>query len=280
LSLSIEPLFPDLLWKEVKIHVAQESPNERPIDAFTRDFEYWQNKWNGAFHSNHCWNRKYIFSIIELPQQPNCWLFGGVFEVISYRPKKNNSGKDCVFYEVKLDKNGVLLIGRLVIGWSKDGRQKGRIPESMLNNMEIHEILPEIYAGIDFPGYSNIDHSFSVLKSLWEDEKSDWFTALSHCKGVYLITDTATGLRYVGSAYGEEGIWSRWNSYFRTNGHGGNVLLKKHLKSKPSDYAEKNFKISLLEQASSRDSEYYIRDRERYWKEVLLSRTSYGLNDN
>jgi len=78
-------LFPDLNWDDIKIHVAQKSPNNRPIDVFTRSFEEWQNEWNGSFHSNHCWNRQYIFSIIELPTQPDCWLFGGIFKVISHK---------------------------------------------------------------------------------------------------------------------------------------------------------------------------------------------------
>ena len=103
-----------------------------------------------------------------------------------------------------------------------------------------------------------------------------------HCQGVYLITDIETGLRYVGSAYGEEGIWSRWGIYFQTEGHGNNKLIKKLLaeKAKGVDYARKNFQISLLEQASSRDSEQYVIKRENYWKEVLLTRSNSGLNDN
>ena len=86
----------------------------------------------------------------------------------------------------------------------------------------------------------------------------------------------------MGSAYGEEGIWSRWGDYFTSGGHGGNKLLKKLLSGKKIgiDYARKNFQISLLEQASSRDSEQYIIQRENYWKEVLLTRGKYGLNEN
>ena len=66
---SIEILFPSFDWGDAKIHVAQKAGDTRPIDVFTRSFDEWQNKWNGEYHSNHCWNRKYIFSMIELP---NC----------------------------------------------------------------------------------------------------------------------------------------------------------------------------------------------------------------
>ena len=275
-------LFPEIDWDTVKIHVAQKAGNIQPIDVFTRDFKEWQNVWNGSYHSNHCWNRDYIFSIIELQNEPNRWLFGGIFRVISYKPVKNRKGKECMFYEVELDNQGKSLVGRLVIHWVKDARAKGRKPETMLQNMAIAEILPELYAGEDFPGYSNIDHSYDELEKLWKDQKPDWLAALSHCQGVYVITDMKTGLRYVGSAYGKEGIWSRWATYFKTGGHGNNKLLKELLKSKTKgmEYARKHFKISLLEQASSRDSEQYVISRETYWKQVLMTRGKYGLNEN
>lgn len=47
-------------------------------------------------------------------------------------------------------------------------------------------------------------------------------------KGVYVIHDTETGEPYVGSAYGDTGIWQRWSNYALTL-HGGNVGLHAHL---------------------------------------------------
>ena len=281
-TIHINPLFPNLNWKEVKIHVAQKAGQSRPIDVFTQSFSKWQNSWNGDYHSNHCWNRKFIFSIIELPNKPHRWLFGGIFQVISHEPGKSSDGKNGILYKVDLDPQGEPLIGRLIIRWVKDARAKGRKPESMLSDMSVAEILPEPYIGEDFPGYANINHSYATLEKLWQESKPDWVAALMHCQGVYLITDIETGLRYVGSAYGEEGIWSRWGSYFQTGGHGNNKLIKKLLaeKAKGVDYARKNFQISLLEQASSRDSEQYVIKRENYWKEVLLTRSKFGFNDN
>ncbi len=278
----VSTLFPEINWNTVKIHVAQKSGNIRPIDLFAEDFNKWQNVWNGSYHANHCWNRDYIFSMIELPDQPNRWLFGGIFKVVSFKPVTRPNGKDGVYYKVDLDNRGESLIGRLVIRWVKDARAKGRKPESILEQMTVAEILPEMYAGEDFPGYSNIDHSYKALEKLWGDFKPDWFSALAHCQGVYLITDTKTGLRYVGSAYGEDGIWSRWTCYFKTGGHGNNILLKKLLKSKANgqNYARKYFKFSLLEQASSRDSEQYIILRESFWKQVLMTRGKHGFNEN
>ncbi len=273
--ITVDPLFLGLDWNEVKVHVAQKSGNTRPIDVFTRSFDEWQNKWNGAFHSNHCWNRKYIFSMIELPSEPDCWLFGGIFNVISHTPE---NGK--IFYKVDHATEWNALVGRLVIRWAKNARAKGRKAESILPDMSINEILPDTYAGEDFPGYSNINHRYEILETLWNESKPDWVAALTHCQGVYLITDTKSGLRYVGSAYGEDGIWSRWGTYFKTGGHGNNKLLKTLVSKKSTEYVRQNFQISLLEHASSRDSEQHIIQREAYWKEVLLTRGKFGLNEN
>lgn len=274
-KIPIEPLFPNLDWDDVKIHVAQKAGDTRPIDVFTRSFDEWQNSWNGAYHSNHCWNRKYIFSMIELPSEPDCWLFGGIFHVISAKPEGSR-----MFYKIGLSAEWEALIGRLVIRWVKDARAKGRKSETILPQMSVNEILPDVYVGEDFPGYSNINHRYEVLETLWTESKPDWVVALTHCQGVYLITDTKSGLRYVGSAYGGEGIWSRWGGYFKTGGHGNNKLLKALVNENGIEYVRKNFQVSLLEHASSRDSEQHIIQREAYWKEVLLTRGKFGLNEN
>lgn len=275
----LERLFPELDWQNIKIHIAQKSGRERPIDVFTNSFLDWQDRWNGGFHSNHCWNRGFVFSLIELPTEPGKWLFGGVFSVLDFK-KGIRSGRNGVIYKVDHVVEFESLVGRLVVHWEKDARAKGRKPESILADMSVSEILPEQYAGEDFPGFALINHSYDILEKLWKDVKVDWYAALANCQGVYLITDTNTGLRYVGSACGENGIWSRWSSYFSSGGHGGNNLIRKLLseQGKGVEYARKYFVFSLLEQASSRDSEQYILSRESYWKRVLLTRGKFGLN--
>jgi len=279
--IEVEAIFSEFDWNSAKFHIAQRSGETQPIDVFTRSFDDWQNKWNGAFHSNHCWNRPFIFSIIELPTQPNKWLFGGIFKVLSHQKKMRN-GKEKSFYKVELHTEGEAFIGRLVINWKKDARAKGRMPDTVLPNMSVAELLPETYVGIDFPGYENINLPFSAVEQLWRDSKPDWYTALANCQGIYLITDTKTGHRYVGSAYGDDGIWSRWGSYFKTGGHGNNVLLKELLGSRknPIEYARKNMQMCLLEHISNRANEQYVILRETFWKEALYTRGEFGLNAN
>ena len=69
-------------------------------------------------------------------------------------------------------------------------------------------------------------------------------------------------------------------AYFKTGGHGNNKLLKALVNENSIEYVRENFQVSLLEHASSRDSEQHIIQREAYWKEVLLTRGKFGLNEN
>ena len=88
-----------------------------------------------------------------------------------------------------------------------------------------------------------------------------------------------TGKQYVGSAYGGGGLWKRWSDYIYSKGSGGNVGLNELLEGKPDDYAEKNYKFSLLEFFSTKVSADYVISRENFWKEVLMTR-NFGLNRN
>ncbi len=113
-----------------------------------------------------------------------------------------------------------------------------------------------------------------------QHNRQDWATALGHVKGVYLITDTHTQRRYIGSAYGEWGIWSRWRVYTQL-GHGGNSGMRELLTGHDIDYCRRNFRFSLLEHHDARTDDTIILGRETYWKQVLDTRhVESGLNRN
>ena len=95
---------------------------------------------------------------------------------------------------------------------------------------------------------------------------------------MYLICDKSNGKKYVGSAYGDAGIWSRWACYIGT-GHGWNDELTKLVDEKGIEYARNNFKFSLLEIMTMTTSDQSIIERESFWKNVLLTR-EYGYNKN
>jgi hypothetical protein len=278
----VESLFPDLNWSDVRIHVAQKSTRGRvPLDVFGRSREEWRDGWNGNYQSRHYWNRTYIFSIIEM-KETNCWLFGGVFRVLKARSAPTKAKPGRMKYQLADTEFGSEYVGRMVIDWTKDSRPMGRDPHhpAVLKRMKLSYILRKTYAGEEFPGLSRINHSYSALEAIWKDSPVEWRGPLENCKGVYLITDKNTGSRYVGSATGEDGIWSRWSAYLLGEGHGGNKKIISLLKRSGEDYCRTHFQFALLEYASSRDDSYAVRDRENHWKQVLFTRGEEGLNAN
>ena len=92
---------------------------------------------------------------------------------------------------------------------------------------------------------------------------------------MYLIVDRKTGKKYVGSAYGNNMLLGRWRNYIE-NGHGGNKLLK----TLDFEYIKENFKYSILEIFKSSVDDEIIRNRERFWKKILLTHGEFGYNDN
>ena len=150
--------------------------------------------------------------------------------------------------------------------------------ENIYGNLEFSAILKNPYTGESFVGYENISLNFPMLK--YALTQQDWKAALENVKGIYLIADKKTGKKYVGSAYGEYGIWARWNTYME-NGHGGNKELKALLnkKKKSKKYAEDNFRFTLIEYWPFKTQDNFIIERESFWKEALLTR-KHGYNSN
>ena len=141
---------------------------------------------------------------------------------------------------------------------------------------------PYSYSGPSFVRYEDVSLDFNKLEFIFNHNRDDWRHALYNIQGIYVIFDKKTSKKYVGSAYGENGIWGRWSNYVVTV-HGGNKELKKLCaeKSEPHQYARENFNFTLLEWfPSNQTTDTYIRERERRWKEILLSRGDFGYNKN
>lgn len=169
--------------------------------------------------------------------------------------------------------------GRVVVKYHNTNKGMGRTYESVMNELEVLEILNDQFTGNDFPGYENVRLSYRALKNVLDRQLPGWVAALRNQKAVYLITDTKTGKLYVGSATAQYGmLLQRWSSYVE-NGHGGNKGLKALIAREGFDYVKENFQYSILENYNARMDDNYILKRESWWKETLRSR-EFGYNEN
>lgn len=263
--------------RKYKIHLAAYNGYEQPLDVFARDREEWKgwNEWRGGKDD---FNREYIIGLIPDYHKIDKYVFGGVFKVI----KRYDDWQETeVGYKVELTNQFKSLIGRLVVGFSRHQGLRGRafLLENFMDSMSIAEILENPYEGEEFPGYDNVRIDFSSLELLVQNQKTDWRVALENVKGIYLIVDKFNGKKYVGSAYGDSGIWSRWCTYINT-GHGYNDELVMLIEKNGIDYARKYFQFAILELRSMKTDDDTIINRESFWKEVLLTRGIFGYNKN
>lgn len=263
--------------RQYKLHLAGYNGEEHPLDVYLGNWDSWVN-WNKWRGNKNDFNREFIFSLIRFYHEPNKWLFGGIFHVVK---RFNNWAETKVGYELELMDLHQELIGRLVIDFSRYQGLRGRafLLEYFYKDFVVSEILKKPYDGINFPGYESINIDFSELETVYRFQKNDWKGALENVKGVYLISDKSNGKKYVGSAYGDNGIWSRWSVYIGT-GHGFNDELTKLIAENGIEYARKNFRFTLLEYRSMRTDDNIIINRESFWKETLLTRGLYGYNKN
>ena len=249
-----------------KVHLAT-GAEYPPLDAFfAGTFREWQE--DQAQRNFEC---KHVIALIGL--HSNQWLFAGVYQMLGHEL----SGGRC-YYKSEEIEGQTAVIGRIVVSHHRTSRASylWGTPETE-NNYVVSEFREKPMSVGEFPGYHGATVSYSALKTIVTQSVPSWKGALSSLKGVYLIADTSNGSKYVGSALGSEGLWQRWASYVHT-GHGGNVELKAVLAKNGQEHVSK-FQYSILEIADSHASDEYVRERESYWKEALLSR-SFGYNKN
>lgn len=214
--------------------------------------------------------------VIGLAQIKNDdWLLIDISEITkSY--KKVWDGKTPAllntFYEYQKLSEYEKYFGRLVVQFHKY-QAFVTLTGDKIDNFIVKEILPGSLDKDMFPGYDKINISWQTMKRVLQ--KDTWKTALENQKGVYLITDTSNGKKYVGSAYGTNMILGRWKAYVKT-GHGGNIGLK----PLSPNHIENYFNYSILDIYKSSTSDQIIIEREGWWKEVLQSRHPFGYNEN
>lgn len=210
--------------------------------------------------------------------------FAGVYQVLgedkrikvlSEDPKKKYEEK--IFLKVLRLRAFEPLGGRVLVDWGGLAAQRWlqwfrgdkkvlRIDQGIIRMM------------IPFTSYNDVLLSFKELKNLIETDNVEWRDKLKAVNGIYGIADQSNGKLYVGSAYGNEGIWGRWKVYVETNGHGNNDMLVEIINNN-KDYAWDHFQWFILETFPLNVTDDYAIQRENLYKEKLCTR-AFGYNKN
>jgi GIY-YIG catalytic domain. len=223
--------------------------------------------------SEDVFNCDYIISFIG--QEGSKSIFWGVFKV-----------QGCVFdgekYQYNLEKQSEFNAyeDRVVIDWGAATRkwhQWALGNDNLSNHKEVIEVLPKGYLD-EFTGLLDFILEFHELEKLINnpDANKAWKYNLSSINGIYLILDKSTGNQYIGSAYGKDGIWQRWESYVKSK-TGGNKKLIELIEKDPEHY--KNFRFTILQSLPSNIQASEVIKLESLYKEKFGTK-AFGLNDN
>lgn len=155
--------------------------------------------------------------------------------------------------------------GKLVIDWPPPERSWWR--RAHKNNLSIYSVREESAFNKQMEEWNELVISWKELKII----PRRWKHIISQWRGIYFIFDQSDGKGYVGSAYGENNILGRWETYGAT-GHGGNKLLRKR--------DPENFLFSVLERVSPDLDAAEVINLETGWKKRLNTHAPHGLNDN
>lgn len=254
---------------DYKIHFARSNGIAQPLDVFVSSFEEWRG-WQEYRGARDDFNRPLIFSLIQDYRAVDEWLFGGIWKVTARRDDR---------YEVELADDLKSMIGRLRLHSNYRGRATRCLMESYFESFFVASLEREPFAGRSFPGLAALNVSLAEFRNIVLRHRPDWHGPLATLKGVYLLRDRSDGKLYVGSAYGDEGIWARWSAY-AFSGHGGNAKTVDRFGDDPVRYGTDNIEMCLLEPMLPSASAEDVITRENYWKAALGSRQNGNLNSN
>ncbi len=259
--------------KRTKVKFNQWGNGVWPLHTFVSDPEE-VNTLNLFWRTNQRYFSVGQLAINLVQMTPDTWLLTTMKEVteeLGVTNGQNYNGVEVIKYTP--------YYGRLVLKYKKTTRSTALWYGPILSQLEVVELLPEIYGGENFPGYDNICLSYAQLETILRIEKRDWLTALKNQKAVYLLTDTSNGKQYVGSATSEKGmLLSRWSTYI-ANGHGGNKELHQLVKEKGFEHIKSYFQYTVLENYNGKVDDHYVLARESWWKKALQTR-EFGYNAN
>jgi hypothetical protein len=252
-----------------KVHFAT-GFSDPPLTAFFNGkFQQWQE-----FQNRKNFQCEKIVSLINYHGEK--WLFAGVWNVHGVICKRADDKK---WFEYSTSEVPGLnhLSGKTIVTFKRDFRNAYVSGETYGPLLIVSQLLEDKLSRGEFPGYSSTLLMYDDLRHIITHGLTSWRSALKSVAGVYLIVDVKSGKQYVGSAYGIEGLWGRWQLYAALP-HGKNIELDKLLQSEATGY-ERNFQFSILEICDVIATRDEVLKREQHWKRALRSR-DFGHNAN
>lgn len=218
----------------------------------------------------------YVASFIVPPSRET--LFAGLYEVmeridcaegtICANDGVRYAAGDAQWHTMRLLPKLSEYIEKLVIDWPNPR-------PTFVHRATVRKAVLEIRREVSqprFPGfewfYCNVDEVASLPETWREVLRSVW--------GVYVLVCNTTGKKYVGSAYGDEGLYGRLLDYKNPQDPGHRRLV-------PHDREHnqgKGYRCSVLSVISRGVSTSEVVDLERRWKERLRTCDTWGLNYN
>lgn len=275
MSIKLDDLLriPDSEASNVKVRFNQHDGHDDPMDVYLRNPDIINSQWLFWRNKQRFFNVGQI-AICLMKLSDDEWLLTTIKRVTQELDVTNGVN----YIGEELDEYRQYF-GRVKIKYHRTSQTQGMFYNTVRDELEVLEILPDVFDGNEFPGYDKVRLSYTQLASIIERKKKSWIAALENQKAVYLITDKSNGKLYVGSATSDNGmLLSRWSSYAE-NGHGGNIELKRIVAEQGFDYIKQNFQYSILENYNARVDDKVILERESCWKETLQSR-DFGYNHN
>jgi hypothetical protein len=254
------------LHQPVRDRGVEAQPWMYPLDMWKDGtFEEFQ-----SFQTTNHFTAEYLVSLIYNDQ--GGYMFAGVF-----RRRGMTAESGGFSYHLERLPDFDELDGRLhVLCSEKNGRTACYLGATLADRLSLQTITEHKLGTPEFPGYRSVRVRKADLDRIIKAQDVGWRGPLSKVKGIYLISDMAKNLVYVGMASGANGFWGRWSCYSRS-GHGGNRKMIKLLDELSDGHAE-NFVFSILEIADLNTSDESLEKREIHWKELLHTRVS--LNGN
>lgn len=164
-------------------------------------------------NSFRCIYTKYCLQFIRLGNEKRNedWLFLGAFE--KHDPTiKSESGDER--YDLKKIPRFENFAERLVIRYKKhQGDKQAKLKISMIESLEVLEILPQIYIKRykPFPEYKNFKIEFRELAEIINNNVTNWREPLSKIQCIYAITDkkekkSTLVVHMVKTEFGKDGL--------------------------------------------------------------------------